>query len=44
MKNKDNCKTHHTGQSTNETCLNSFILEFSNPGTSQLGVSSFPLP
>jgi hypothetical protein len=33
-----------TGQSTKETCLSNFILEFSNPGTSHIGLSSFPLP
>jgi len=33
-----------TGQSTNETCLSNFILLFSNPGTSHIGLSSFPLP
>jgi len=33
-----------TGQSTKDTCLRSFIRQFSNPGTSHAGVSSFPLP
>ena len=33
-----------TGQSTKETCLSNFILQFSNPDTSHIGLSSFPLP